>query len=108
MNLTEETITKCFDKAKFKDDRAKYLFKLLCDAIHSLFLKNKKKFEEEAIIDILLEGYSITIGACSINSKENSSDYNGNKDFVVNTFIGTKPKGFNSIKAAMTYAEEHA
>jgi hypothetical protein len=105
MKQADEIIKKCFEKAKFSDDRAKYLFKLLSDEMDILLVKKRKKIEEDAITDIVLEGYTLEINGNKIESANNSYEYNGDKDFLVNKYFGGKPRGFNTIKGAMNYAE---
>lgn len=103
---TERIIKDCFEKAGMrgvKDETAKMLFRLLVDAIS----KRDKRVQEEYISDLIInEGYSLELGEARITSCDNAREYTGNKDFVVSQTY-KKDRGFDTIKGAIKYVENH-
>lgn len=105
MKTTDEIIKYCFKKASFTGDRAAYLFKLLSDEMNLNFTKRKAQIEEDALADIVInDGYSLGFNEYTIDSCDNSYEYNGSKQFVVRHPY-KKDRGFNTIKGARKFIE---
>lgn len=104
---TTEIVKNCFKKAgmeSVKDDRSKYLFKLLCDELDKHFFKIKNNHFENEVANILAEGYSLELGSGKIISSANSNTEFEDKEFVVEKHFG-KEKGYKTLKGAMNYLE---
>lgn len=107
MKTTTEIIKDAFKKAKMetvKDDRTKYLFRLLCDEMDLHFQKVKDTFLESNLFDTVMDGYSIYLNDFTIQNADGAYGYNGGKDIAV-THSNIKARGFKTIKGAMKYIE---
>lgn len=89
-----------------KDDRAKYLFKLLCDETYKEFEKKKKKAVDDELCELLADGYTLSIGNSTIECSANVIDsVSEDSEFYVTAHF--KNKEFKTLKGAMNFAENN-